>query len=53
MNRDQKHLFIKELETVSTSLAQWAQYRLFAEDWSIEDVKVAIRNAMKVCEREE
>lgn len=43
--------FVRELETVSSSLSTWAQNRLTKDDWSIEDVKTAIKAAMTVCGR--
>lgn len=51
MERSKQRMFVRELETVSGSLAIWAQER-FLNDWSIEDVKLQIKEAMKVCGRE-
>ena len=46
-----QRIFIKELETVSTSLAIWAQ-NCFENDWSLIDVKLHLRDAAKLCCRD-
>lgn len=40
--------FLYQIKTVSGDLAGWVQTK-FQEGWSIEDVKIAITNAMNVC----
>ena len=47
---EEQRAFVRELETVSTSLAIWAQER-FKLGWSLSDVKTHIRNAMSICEK--
>lgn len=51
MERSKQRMFVKELEKVSGALAVWAQER-FLNDWSLDDVKLHISNAMVVCGRE-
>ena len=48
--RSDKRRFINELRTVSESLAIWAQARIYEDDWSVEDCKIQLRNAMKLVE---
>ena len=40
--------FIRELETVSVELAIWAESK-YQDGWSKEDIKIQIKNAMKIC----
>ena len=49
--RSDKRRFISELESVSGSLAVWAQERLHKDGWSVEDCKTHLRNVMKIVER--
>lgn len=43
--------FVRELETVSSALAVWAQEQI-AKGWTIADVKLVIKNAMTICNRD-
>lgn len=51
MERSKQRMFVDKLAKVSGALAIWAQER-FMNDWSIADVKLHIKNAMEVCERD-
>lgn len=42
--------FVRDLEEVSVTLAVWAQAQ-FSNGWSVEDVKIALRNAAAKCGR--
>lgn len=42
--------FVRELEFVSVSLAQWAQHRMVNDDWTLDACKAHLRHAMKVVE---
>lgn len=42
--------FISDLEAVSATLAVWAQEQI-GNGWSIEDCKIALRNAAKLSGR--
>lgn len=52
MERSKKRMFVRKLETVSAALAFWAQQRFEYDEWSIDDVKLHIKNAMDVCDRD-
>ena len=52
IERFKKRMFVRDLETVSAALAFWAQQRFEYDDWSIDDVKLHIKNAMKIVERD-
>lgn len=52
MERSKQRIFISEISSASGALAVWVQDKLFVDNWSIDDVKIAIKSAMKVCERE-
>ncbi len=49
--RSDRRVFIRKLETVSADIAMWAQSK-FDQDWSVEDVKIALRNAAEIVGRE-
>lgn len=44
--------FIRELETVSTEIAAWAQTKISEHGWSLGDVKLALRAAAEKCGRD-
>ena len=52
IERSKKRMFLRDLERASVALAFWAQQRFEYDDWSIADVKLHIKNAMKICERD-
>lgn len=43
--------FIRDLETVSVTLAVWAQEQM-GNGWSVEDCKIALRGAAAQCGRD-
>lgn len=48
--RQKQQEFVAELETVAGSLAIWAKEKFEEDDWSIADVKFALKNAARICD---